>query len=75
MINREKIKLLIMLAKDVDEADEVINTNYHFKTIAEKVAFIRGMFGVEVLGHEQEEPDDQTYYGMLCAIINEKYIL
>ena len=68
--NREIIKTLIELSTDVEEADKVINENYDFKSIREKVAFLRGMFGVEVIGHEKDEPDEMTYFAMLSTVIN-----
>lgn len=68
--NREVVKALIELAPNVDEAEKVINENYDFNSICEKVAFLKGMFGVEVVGHEKEEPDEMTYFAMLGASIN-----
>lgn len=68
--SREVVKLLIELSPNADEADKVINENYDFKSICEKVAFLKGMFGVEVVGHEKDEPDETTYFAMLTTIIN-----
>ncbi len=67
--NREVIKTLIELAPNVDEADKVINENYDFKSIREKVAFLKGMFDVQVVGHEKDEPDETTYFAMLATVI------
>lgn len=68
--NRDAVKVLIKLAPNVDEADKVINENYGFNSIGEKIAFLKGMFGVEVVGHVKDEPDEMTYFAMLSAIIN-----
>ncbi len=68
--NRETIKILIEFSPNVDEADKVINENYDFNSIREKVAFLKGMFGVTAVGHEEDEPDEMTYFAMLSAVIN-----
>lgn len=39
--SREVIKALIELSPNVDEADKVINENYGFKSISEKMAFLK----------------------------------
>ena len=67
--NRELIKALIELAPNVDEADKVINKYYDFKSIREKVAFLKGMFDVQIVGHETDEPDETTYFTMLATVI------
>lgn len=69
-VSREVIKVLIETAPSVDEADKVINENYDFKTISEKVAFLKGMFDVHVVGHAKDEIDEMTYFAMLSAVIN-----
>ncbi|MBQ2916935.1 MAG: hypothetical protein IJE59_01990 [Clostridia bacterium] len=68
--SREIVKTLIETAPNVEKADEVINENYDFKSIGEKVAFLKGMFDVKIVGHENDEPDEMTYFAMLSAIIN-----
>lgn len=66
---REVVKTLIELSANVNEADKVINDNYDFKSIREKVAFLKGMFDVQIVGHEKDEPDEMTYFAMLRSII------
>lgn len=66
---REQVKILLETATSVEEADEVITKNYDFKSIQEKVAFLKGMFDIEFVGHK-EEPDEMTYFAMLATIIN-----
>lgn len=68
--SREAIKTLIEIAPNVDEADKVINENYGFKSIREKVAFLKGMFDVQIVGHETDEPDETTYFAMLETVIH-----
>ena len=74
--SREVIKALIELSPNVDEADKVINENYGFKSIGEKMAFLKGMFDVVIIsvddgdGVSKEESDEMTYRAMLNTIIN-----
>lgn len=68
--DREKTKVLIELSATVEEADAVINESYGFEIFGEKVAFLKGMFGVERIGHEKDKPDETTYFAMLDAVIN-----
>ncbi len=75
-VDREVVKTLIELAPNVDVADKVINENYGFNSIGEKLAFLQGMFNVELFHkHDadetsKEESDKMTYFAMLNAIIN-----
>lgn len=74
--SREVIKSLIELSPNVDEADKVINENYGFKSIGEKIAFLKGMFDAVIIsvddgdGVSKEESDEMTYWAMLNTIIN-----
>ncbi len=43
--------------------------NFDFKSIREKVAFLKGMFDVQIVGHENDKPDEMTYFAMLQTII------
>ena len=69
LTNREKVKLLLETAATVEEADEVIEKNFAFESLQEKVAFLKGMFDIDVIGHEEVEPDEMTDYAMLKTII------
>ncbi len=73
MERRKNVKTLIELCTDVKEADRIINEHYGFKTIQEKVAFLKGMFDVSIVGHDRDEPDEDTYRILLHAIINAKW--
>lgn len=68
--SREDVKILIEISMDAKEADEVINENYNFKTVNEKVAFLKGMFDFNINGYGQAEPNETTYLIMLEVIIN-----
>lgn len=69
-MKREHVKLLIESAPTAEKADELIDTVYKFESVEEKVAFLKGMFGVEIIGHANDRPDEVTYLTMLTAIIN-----
>lgn len=66
---REITKILIQLSESVGEADEIIEDQYHFQTVQEKIAFLKGMFGVELIGHENDAPDEQSYIALLRTVI------
>ena len=73
--SKEMVKTLIEISPSVEEADKVIEENYEFKSISEKIAFLQGMFDVQVIsvddaeGVEKEESDKMTYFSMLNTII------
>ena len=74
--SRKAIKLLIELSPNVEEADKVINENYNFKSIGEKIAFLKGMFDVKLVskhdadGVSEEESLEMDYWALLHTIIN-----
>ena len=73
--NRKVIKTLIEMSPNVEEADKIINENYNFKTIGEKMAFLKGMFDVILVskddgeGVSEEESAEMDYWAMLHSII------
>ena len=73
---RTEVKISIQLSSSVEEADKVIEDNYNFKSIEEKLAFLKGMFDVELVSkHDsdlvsKEESKKMDYFAMLGAIIN-----
>lgn len=69
-LNRELIKILIETAQTVDEADDVICQIDGLESIREKIAFLKGMFDVQIIGHEEKEPDEMDYFSMLATIIS-----
>ena len=69
-LNRSQIQILLETSETVEEADEVINKNFDFESVREKVAFLKGMFDIQIVGHEEKEPDEMDYFSMLATIIN-----
>lgn len=73
--SRKVIKTLIELSPNVEEADKVINENYNFKSIGEKIAFLKGMFDVKLIskhdadGISEEKSAEMDYWAMLNTII------
>jgi len=74
--SRKVIKILIEMSSNVEEADRVINENYNFKTISEKIAFLKGMFDIRLVskhdgeGVSEEKSAEMDYWAFLNAIIN-----
>lgn len=74
---RERVKILIATSGTVEEADEVINNTCGFETTGEKIAFLKGMFDVELIskhdadGISEEKSIEMDYYAMLDAIIKD----
>lgn len=73
--SRENIKFMIEMSANAEEADKIINNNYNFKSIAEKVAFLKGMFDVELISQDdsivisEEKSIEMTYWAMLNTIL------
>jgi hypothetical protein len=71
---RQYVKVMIETAASNDFADEIIQSNYGFQTTAEKIAFLKGMFDVEIVcvddaeGVSKEESDRMTYLCLLEVI-------
>lgn len=72
-LSQKEAKALIEVCTEVEEADRIIKHYYGFETIREKVAFLKGMFDISIVGHEHEEPNEDIYRMMLYAIINKKW--
>lgn len=77
-MNREKIKMLILLSETVEEADEIL-VNAGYKNTREKIAYLNGMFDVKLMGRfntentDNEKSDLMDYYALLSTIINSKW--
>ena len=75
-MRRDVIKKLIESSPNVDEADKVISETYGFKSIREKLAFLKGMFDVKLVskhdadGVSEEESLEMDYWALLNTIIN-----
>lgn len=71
-----KLKVLIELAANVDEADSYIEQYTDYTTFKEKKALIDGMFGYYVIFREDSDSDTEAkedYYALLTTIVNKKY--
>ena len=75
VLDRHYIKVSIELSPNVEEADKVINEKCNFKSINEKIAFLKEMFNVEVVDeHDAEEVSEEeslemTYWSMLNTVL------
>lgn len=72
--NREAIKALIELSTTVEEANEVIEETAGLKTLKEKVAFLEGMFDVEIIDRKRSDSLELVYNLYLNAIISKKWM-
>lgn len=64
--SREDIKDLIIKSKSVTTADTLIEKKFGFVTVDEKIAFLRGLFDVDMeLDYSKKI---QSYYSLLAAI-------
>jgi hypothetical protein len=75
-MTRAITQTLIETASTVEEANKIIDDFYGFETIAEKLAFLRGMFDVELV-HRTDGPNvskekslEMDYWALLAGIIN-----
>jgi len=72
---REVTKRMIEMSLTLEDADNVINENYNFKSFGEKLAFLQGMFDAECVskhdgtGVSQESSDEMSYWAMLYTIV------
>lgn len=77
--SREITKLFIETSNTVEDANKIIENAYDFETIEEKIAFLKGMFDVELISnHDSPEISkgrsaEMDYWTMLSAIINDHY--
>lgn len=75
-LSRDDVKVFIKISPNVEEADKIIDENYNFKSIGEKIAFLKGMFDVNLVhkydadGVSEEKSAEMDYWAMLSAIIN-----
>jgi len=61
-------KVLIETATNLEQVDRIIDDYAGTMTIKEKIAFLKGMFGVEIIDQKAEDSDEQIYEIMLKAI-------
>lgn len=73
-MNREEVKLLIETATTFERADELICRHTEFKTTKEKIAFLKGMFDVEIIDQRKSDSDEFIYQLIVNAIVNQKFM-
>lgn len=74
-ITIEKLKMLIDLAKNIEEADELIEMYIGFIPTNEKIIFLLNNWDIELIDDDDasEEALKENYKSMLSAIINKKF--
>ena len=65
-----EIRFMILSSSDATLANKVISDNYDFITYEEKIAFLKGMFGKEVIGKVSNASDEATYFAILNNILS-----
>lgn len=72
-MEREKVKALIILSRNTEEADMEIVKFLGDVSTREKIAFLRGMFDVQIISKCGQTIDDDRadYEVMLCSILAE----
>ena len=61
-------KVRIETAANKEIANMIINEYAGFMTLKEKIAFLKGMFGAEIIDQRPGDSDEQVYELMLKAI-------
>ena len=75
-MRREQIKALIELSNTYDEVDEILEKYAKFTTYEEKLAYLLGMFDVELVFKEENFANNEKqndYIALVDAIINLKW--
>ena len=71
MVENQRLvtKVLIETSGTTEHANKIINEYGGFMTTKEKIAFLKGMFGVEIIDQKPEDSDELVYELMLNAIL------
>ena len=73
-IERERTKAIIELAPDVDSADKAIVKFLGNVSTKEKIAFLRGMFDINIVRYDNDPLPDETIYKILLdGIVEAKW--
>jgi len=73
------VKSLIEMATTVEDADEALTKHMGYNTYGEKLAFISGIFGLEVgannnsEGFSEDTRKHNDYFSLLAVIIDRKW--
>ena len=69
-MERERIKALIELSSNIDDADKVITDEVGLTDLREKIAFLKGMFDeIEIVPGDTSYTDEFVYRLWLQEII------
>lgn len=69
-MERERVQALIILSSSTEEADTEIVGFLGNVSVKEKIAFLRGMFDVQIISRCSQTNDDESdYYVMLSSIL------
>lgn len=69
-MERERVQALIILSSSTEEADLEIVRFLGNVSVKEKIAFLRGMFDVQIISRCGQTNDDESdYYVMLSSIL------
>ena len=67
--NRIVVKKLIQSCESTEEANKIIEKYAGHMTVKEKIAFMKGMFGAEIIDQQPEDSDELVYEILLNAAI------
>ena len=68
-LSRDVIATMIKSAPSPESVDQLINQQYGFQTICEKIAFLQGMFDIRVVDQSEDITDEYLYFSMLTLIL------
>lgn len=71
-MEREKIKTLIECATSFEKADEILEKYTDYKTDAERIAYLQGMFDCKIVGRNIEDVH-MDYVALLTSIVDSKW--
>lgn len=66
-MERQRVRALIILSRNTEEADSIIVKFLGNVSTKEKIAFLRGMFDVQMVS--QAKDDETNYFIMLNSIL------
>ena len=66
-MERQRVRALIILSRNTEEADSIIVKFLGNVSTKEKIAFLRGMFDVQMVS--QANDDETNYYMILNSIL------
>ena len=72
MNNKEKIKVLIELSLNFQDANEIIEKFMKDKTYKEKIDYLLTTFDCEIISRTKND-DYADYVALLTSIVNEKW--